>query len=143
MLGFTRVYRYTAGKADWLANGWPVEGDQAKTPTAGSLARRDVPTCHLGERVCEVHAGIQGVGWDICVVVSDEGVVVGLLRGEAFNTGSETLVEQVMECAPRTYRLDAPPEKALDYMQRNKLDSVLVTTSDGKLVGALKREDIG
>jgi hypothetical protein len=28
-LGFAQVYRYTPGKADWLANELPVEGQQA------------------------------------------------------------------------------------------------------------------
>ncbi len=140
-LGFTQVYRYTAGKADWLANGWPVEGDDANAPTVGSLARRDVPTCQPGEAVCDVQSGMQSLGWDICVVVNDQGIVLGLLRSSAFDD-SPTPVEQAMECAPRTYRLDASPDKALDYMRRHDLDSVLVTTSDGRLVGAVRLEDI-
>src|SRR6266567_8778669 len=29
-MGFQEVYRYTAGKADWLAAGWETEGAQAR-----------------------------------------------------------------------------------------------------------------
>jgi predicted transcriptional regulator len=47
-----------------------------------------------------------------------------------------------MSSAPRTYRLSASPEKALDYMRRNQVDTVLVTTTDGQLFGVLKREDL-
>jgi CBS domain-containing protein len=107
----------------------------------GSLVRRDVPTCQPGEAICDVQAGIQGIGWEICVVVNDEGIVLGLLRQSAFDE-SPTPVEKAMECAPRTYRLDASPAKALDYMRKHNVDSVLVTTSDGRLVGAVKLEDV-
>jgi CBS domain-containing protein/rhodanese-related sulfurtransferase len=140
-LGFTRIYRYAAGKADWLANGWPMEGDHANKPTVGNLVRRDVPTCQPGEAVCDVLSGIQSVGWDICVVVNDDGIVLGLLR-QAVLESSATPVEEVMNCAPKTYRLDASPERALDYMREYDVDHVLVTTSDGRLIGVVMREDV-
>jgi Mg/Co/Ni transporter MgtE len=79
--------------------------------------------------------------WDTVVVVNDQGIVFGLVRGEALQADPQTSVEQVMESSPRTYRLNVAPEKAAAYMRRQGLDSVLVTTSDGKLVGLLKRED--
>jgi rhodanese-related sulfurtransferase len=31
LLGFTQVYDYVAGKADWLAHGLPTEGEQARS----------------------------------------------------------------------------------------------------------------
>jgi hypothetical protein len=34
LLGFTQVYDYVAGKADWLAHGPPTEGEQAQVPRA-------------------------------------------------------------------------------------------------------------
>lgn len=141
-LGFTRVFRYTSGKVDWLANGLPVEGADAHIPRAGDIARRDVPTCGLTERVGEVKERIQKAAWDVCVVVHEDRVVLGLLRPETLKVDSQETVEQTMESGPRTYRLDAPLEKALKYMQKMAVDSVVVTTSDGKLFGLLKREDL-
>ena len=44
-LGFTKVHDYVAGKADWGAAGFPLEGTHG--PRAGELARRDAPTCAL------------------------------------------------------------------------------------------------
>src|SRR5205807_473692 len=44
-LGFAEVYDYVAGKADWLAHGLPVEGEQADAATAGRAAREEVVTC--------------------------------------------------------------------------------------------------
>ncbi len=107
----------------------------------GDLARRDVPTCRLSESVGEVWHRLQRAGWDVGVVVNNEGIVFGLVRGEALNVDPQTKIEQIMEHSLRTYRLDVAPEKAADYMRRHGVDSVLVTTSDGELVGLLKRED--
>jgi CBS domain-containing protein len=136
-----QVLRYTAGKADWLANGLPSEGKLAHTPRVGNLARRDVPTCRLKESVGEVQHRLTVTGWDVAVVVNDENIVFGLVRREALPTDPQINVEQVMERNPRTFRLNIAPEKAAEYMRRQSIDSVLVATTDGELVGLLKRED--
>ncbi len=141
-LGFTQVYRYTPGKADWLANGLPIEGKQATVTPVGDVARRDVPTCHLDDKVGDVRTRVQSAGWDTCVVVNARRIVFGLLRQEALQAKSEAMVEQVMELSPRTYRLNVELEKAKTYMDKNKVDSILVTTTDGELVGLVKRQDV-
>ena len=46
LLGFTQVYDYVAGKADWLAHGLPTEGEQAQIPRAKDVLRRDAVTAH-------------------------------------------------------------------------------------------------
>jgi hypothetical protein len=65
-LGFRQVYRYQPGKADWFAAGLPREGREAYTPRVADIARRDVPTCRIDERVDAVHdrmrEGAQGKG---------------------------------------------------------------------------------
>lgn len=142
-LGFTQVYRYAAGKADWLANGLPAEGSQARSPGCGDLADMDVPTCKKVERVGEVRGRVGKAGWDTCVVVNDHQVVLGLLRANDLSNANPTwTAEEAMERDPRAYRLDTPPQKARLYMERSGRDSVLVTTSDGKLFGLLKREAV-
>ncbi|MFU8771571.1 MAG: rhodanese-like domain-containing protein, partial [Anaerolineales bacterium] len=83
-LGFTQVYRYTAGKADWLAYGFPAEGAQAQSPGAGDLADMEVPTCKRVERVGEIRDRVRQDGWNVCVVVNDQDIVLGLLRTNAF-----------------------------------------------------------
>ncbi len=136
-LGFTQVYRYKAGQADWLANGWPSEGSEPQVAWASQAARTDVPICHIGESVGVVRQRVQAVGWDTCVVVDHERVVLGLLRGDALQNGAGTSVEAAMELGPRTYRLNASRESITDYMRRHQTDRVLVTDADGKLVGMI------
>jgi hypothetical protein len=48
------VYDYVAGKKDRGSYGLPREGTNVPTRTAGDIARRDVPTCVLGDRLAEV-----------------------------------------------------------------------------------------
>jgi hypothetical protein len=98
--------------------------------------------CAPDERIGEVKERVRQAGWDSCVVVFTDRIVLGLLRPEALETGPQNTAEQAMEAGPRTYRLDAPLEKIRQYMQKMRVDSVLVTNTNGKLFGLLKREEV-
>jgi predicted transcriptional regulator len=141
-LGFSDVYDYVAGEADWYASGLPMEGTLASVTRAGDLARPDVPTCQLGEPLETAMDRSCGTGWDACVVVHDERIVLGLLRCHDVPDSSQGTVEQHMESGPSTYRPDATLEQPLAYMRRHNVESVLVTTSDGRLSGLLMRADV-
>ena len=67
-MGFTEVYDYVAGKLDWLAAGGAIEGEGAAQPHAGTVARGDVPTCGLEERLGEVRERVKAAGWDACCI---------------------------------------------------------------------------
>lgn len=139
-LGF-ETYRYTAGKADWFANGLPIEGTEAGIPRIGDLARRDVPTCALTDRLGEVADRVRRAGWHECVVVNERNVVLGRLRDSAF-AGDPTLpVEEAMDGGPTTYRPNLPAAETAQYLAEQKVASVLVTTSGGELIGVFRRED--
>ena len=79
-LGFSNVYEYKPGKLDWMAAGLPVEGENSKHPRAADIARKDVPTCALDERVGEVARRASDSGWDAAVVVDGRRTVLGLMR---------------------------------------------------------------
>jgi rhodanese-related sulfurtransferase len=142
-LGFTRVFRYSAGKADWLANGLPIEGKQAGIPRAGALARTDVPICHLNDRAGDVFDRMKisnrvptpAPGWDMCVVINGRRVTLGVLSGEAMISYPNAAAEQLMEPGPTTIRPNWSFEDTSEYLKSRNLDRVLVTTSDGVLVG--------
>jgi predicted transcriptional regulator len=125
-----------------MANGRPIEGEEALIQRAGAFAWLDVPTCGLTKRMGEVKERVQKAGWDSCVVVFEDRVVMGLLRPEALKINPQATAEQAMESGTRTYRLNAPLKKPMQYMQKMVADSVVVTTSDGRLFGLLKREDV-
>jgi Mg/Co/Ni transporter MgtE len=133
------VFDYVAGKVDWQASGLPTEGKRAGVPRVGERVRRDVSTCRLKDRLGEVAKHVRAAGWDVCVVVNEQRVVLGLLQGQALDGDPQQLAEEVMEPGPSTFRPDVTFEEMTAYMQQRQLDSVLITTADGKLVGILQR----
>ena len=140
-LGFSQVFRYTAGKADWFANGLEREGKQAHTPRAADAARRDVPTCGLAEALGEVGDRVRAAGWDVCLVVNDEGILLGRLRKQTFAAGSEAQVEAVMEAGPTTVRPNAPLDELVARLRKRRVTRVIVSDSDGQLIGLLDCKD--
>jgi predicted transcriptional regulator len=140
-LGFSPVYRYVAGKMDWFAFALPMEGEFAAILKAGDVVRRDVPTCHLTDRVGEVYQRCQAAGWKVSLVVNELNVVLGRLRREAWEADPETLVEEVMENGPSTFRPDVFLATLVKRMEDRKVGSVVITNSDGVLIGVLYRKD--
>ena len=140
-LGFSQVYRYAAGKLDWFAFGLPMSGQFASIPKAGDVVRRDVPTGHLTERVGKVYERCQAIGWKVCLVVNEQKIVLGRLRREAWDTDPDTPVEEVMENGPTTFRPDNFLEPLTKRMREKKVGSVIITNSDGVLIGLLYRKD--
>jgi rhodanese-related sulfurtransferase/CBS domain-containing protein len=142
-LGFTQVYRYTLGKADWLANGLPAEGPAARAAAVGDHADMDVPTCSRLDRVGQVKERVQAEGWNVCVVVNDDLVVLGVLRPSDLEKADlKWTAEETMDRDPVTFRLNAPLEDARQTVEARRLEYVLVTTTDGKLFGLVKREQL-
>jgi CBS domain-containing protein len=140
-LGFTAVYDYVPGEADWCAFGLPMEGAQAAVPHVGQLARRDVPRCGLSEKIGAVRDRARAADWNICVVVNEENVVLGLLRERELAADPNATADQVMRAGPATYRPDALVADVVDRMDRRGVMGVLITLSDGRLLGWLRRED--
>src|SRR5438552_3647247 len=103
-LGFADVRRYTAGKMDWFAAGLPREGEQAVLPRVMDVVRCGVPACRLDDRIGEVRDRVRAAGWDTSIVTTDERIVLGRIRKEAFAAAPETGVETLMESGPSTFR---------------------------------------
>jgi CBS domain-containing protein len=140
-LGFSSVYDYVAGKQNWLASGLPTEGRDAGLPRAGTVARRDAPTCALDDRLGDVAERVRAAGWDVCVVVNEARVVLGLLQEEQLGEDPGRRVEDVMRPGPSTYRPHVDITDLADYMERHHVDRTVITTGDGVLVGVLRKED--
>jgi Mg/Co/Ni transporter MgtE len=140
-MGFTEVYDYPPGKADWSASGLPMEGTRADVPTIGKVARRDVPTCSPAEKVGAARERVRKAGQDRCVVVNEERVVMGLLREKELAADPGTSAEEAMRNGPATFRPDEPVEKMAKQMRERGASAVLVTTSEGKLLGLLYQDD--
>jgi predicted transcriptional regulator len=141
-LGFGDVYEYIDGKVDWLAAGLPTEGTNAQKPRAGDIARKDVPTCGLTDKLGEVATRVRALGWDAVVVVNEQRVVLGLLRAKELAADQEQSIEKAMRPGPSTFRPYVSLHDMLHFMIDHKLESSPITTSDGRLVGLLMQKDV-
>lgn len=142
-MGFENVCDYEAGKQDWLANGLPVEGHLAHIASIGQTAHRDVPLCHLDEKLSDVAERLKRSNGDECVVVNDSMIVLGLVGKDTWQRADgDVTIEQAMEPGPSTFRPHIPADELFDYMEKKKIRSALVTTTEGKLIGLVRREEL-
>jgi len=128
-----------ASKVDWFACGMPREGAAADVPWAGDLVSDDAPTCVPDDRVGEVRERVLASGYDFCVVVNDERIVLGLLRGDALGKDEDVRADEVMELGPKTTPPSEPVEGLLEARSSQGVKNWLVTTSHGALLGVLSR----
>src|SRR6266571_5306767 len=134
-MGFRRVYDYVAGKKDWGSYGLPHEGTNVPERLAGDVAYQDVPTCTLADRLADVRERVRAAGWDTCIVVNEQRVVLGRLGRKAIAGDTDESVEDAMTPGPSTVRPSIGSDALLERIHARKLSSLLVTTPDGRLVG--------
>jgi CBS domain-containing protein len=139
--GFKEVYEYAAGKLDWMAAGLPTEGTNTLRPRAGDVARKDMPTAQLDERLGDVRDRVRALGWDAAVATNSERVVLGLLRSKELDKDPDLQIAGAMRPGPSTFRPHVSIKEMAEYMVEHNLESSPVTTSDGRLVGLLLRKD--
>jgi CBS domain-containing protein len=137
------VYDYVPGKEDWLARGFPTEGELADAPRAWRLARDDVVTCSLGDSVGEVRERILASPYGFGFVVSESGCVLGRMRRSALDCDPTLTAEQVMEPGPSTVRADLSPEQLRERLDKRGFRYAVVTTPDGVLIGVVARSELG
>ena len=68
-------------------------------------------------------------GWDACVVVE-------------LRKGHEEPVERVMRPGPSTFRPYVSIDDINKFMMAHDLPNCPITTSDGRLVGLIRRDDV-
>ncbi len=136
-LGFERVYDYVAGKADWFGAGLDREGTQSTIPRARDVVQEPGATCMLTDRVGEAAERARAAGQTGCLVLTEGRVVLGRVRD--LEGDPEAVVEEVMQAGPTTVRLDEPLEALVGRLLMRDIPQVVVTTSDGVLVGLLDR----
>jgi Mg/Co/Ni transporter MgtE len=140
-LGFEQVHDYVGGKADWGSAGLVLEGENGSETRVGAHVRKDVPTCSLGDRLQHVCARLDQSNWDTCFVVDERRVLLGRLGRRALRSREDVLAEDAMTPGPSTIRPSARLEEVVERMRRQKLNTLPVTSSDGRPVGLLALSD--
>jgi CBS domain-containing protein len=141
-MGFPHVYDYVAGKKDWGSYDLPREGTNVPARTAGDIAHRDVPTCALDDDLAQVRERVRAAGWDTCIVVNEQRVVLGRLGRKAIAGYTDESVGQAMTPGPSTVRPSIGTDALLERINARNLTSLVVTTPDGRLIGLALRKDL-
>jgi rhodanese-related sulfurtransferase/CBS domain-containing protein len=142
-LGFSDVYDYVVGKQDWLARGLPIEGEKADVLTAGVVAKNDVVTCGLTDRVGDVQKQVLGSPYRFALVISVAGHVLGRLRESMLeHCDPESSAEEVMQPGPSTVRFDIELPALVERLRARDFKFAVVTTPGGILVGVVRRSDV-
>jgi len=136
------VYDYLPGKVDWLAHGLPIEGERATIATVGSVARQDVVTCGLDDRVGGVRERIAASPYGFALVTAPGGVLLGRLRGSLLDCDPQLRAEEIMEAGPSTVRPDRTVEGTLSRLAERQLQFAIVTDPEGRLLGVASRAQL-
>lgn len=137
--GFLHVYEYAAGKSDWFAAGLSREGEQAAVPWIGDFLE-EVATSAPEHTIADLRARPEVVRANLCVIVNSEGIVLGLVRDAIREATASTPLREAMHPGPKTYRADYTLDDPVEWMQKSALESTLVTTPEGRLLGLVRLE---
>jgi CheY-like chemotaxis protein len=74
-------------------------------------------------------------------VINEQRVVLGTLSSEALISDPNAAAEQLMEPGPTTIRPNWSFEETSEYLRKQNLDRILVTTSDGRLKGVFFQDE--
>ena len=141
-LGFTSVFIYKPGKLDWVSAGLPVEGAAAGIPNLGTVARREVVTCRLGDQISAVRASMASDPTGPCPVLNDHRIVLGLVRSDAIRANGTKTAEEAMISGPVTFRPNVALEEIDRYLTEHKIGHAVVTTPEGELIGLASADDV-
>ncbi|MFN2608735.1 MAG: hypothetical protein ABR511_12740 [Acidimicrobiales bacterium] len=122
------------GKADWMAFGLPVEGEDG--PFLGSRIE-PVATCEAGGTVADARRALDGSENGVVVVVAGDGLAVGQVDAGALD-GSDAgrPLLDLLAPVPSTVR----PSVTVAALAGGGGGRRLVTTSDGRLLGQATAE---
>lgn len=136
-MGFAQVYDFVGGKLEWLAHALAVEGSGPHHAVAGDVVDEYGAICGADASLDEIRTSLEANDAAFCVIVNDRRVVLGRVRSKVLTDTSE--LGEVIEPGPATVQLTEPLGPLTERMGRAKVESILVTTAKGELLGVVQR----
>src|SRR5262249_37671152 len=75
---------------------------------------------------------------DLCVVVNDRNIVLGVIQGETWDANPQSRIADAMQPSPRTLRPDWGPRDAQRLRRNYHEPAGLWTTSNRQLLGIIR-----
>src|SRR5207245_1587827 len=116
--------------------GFETEGENAGRPRLKQYVKTNVQTCLLRDRMQDIQ-NRRGNN-DVCIVLNDRNIVMGIIEGEAWNANPLMRPSEVMKPGRRTFRPDGDPKESAKELRKDEIENAIVTTSDGELIGILR-----
>ena len=85
---------------------------------------------------------IASSAYGFALIRGENDVLLGRVRQSALGQSGGP-VEAVMEPGPSTIRPHVPVEEVRHQMEEHELQTMLVTSPEGRLIGVIRREDVG
>jgi CBS domain-containing protein len=95
----------------------------------------------LDERLADVRERVSAAGFETCIAVGHDRVVLGILRSKHLDGDGEQTIEEAMSPGPSTFRPNVSAVQLAGLMADHNLPDLPITTNDGRLVGLLLREE--
>lgn len=135
--GYHPVYDYAAGKADWLAFNLPRRG---WADLAGDHLTTAIPTCSPADPISDIRHLLDDNPLELVVALNHQGIVMGTVDSQQLEAAHPNIpVEEVMWEGPTTIRPSENTQALTEQMRNADVDAVLVTSSNGKLLGLYRR----
>ena len=135
-MGF-EAYEYSAGKADWISAGWETWRAPDSPRQARDVLIADVAVCAPETPVAGLVETVEEAG--SVLVVNAEGVVLGRIRPRQITEAAPGAVaEEAMRPGPVTVRPLEPLAGLLERMERAGVSEMVVTSSEGVLLGVVR-----
>lgn len=143
-LGFdpALVYDFVEGKTGWLATGLPREGTNTRTLRAGDLVDTDPLSCARDTPLADIRDALVASVYGFALVLTSRRIVLGRVRRSSLaNADPAATAEDVMEPGPSTVRFDVSARELVERLAGKDLNSAIVTTPSGCLVGVFHRDE--
>ena len=138
-MGF-EAYDYTGGKADWISEGWETERPVGARREARDVLATDIATCRPNEDAADLPSRVAQAG--NLLVTNEEGILLGRVGPhQLHDLPAGATAEAVMEPGPTTVRPFEPLEPLLERMTKGRVFEVVVTSSEGRVLGVVHRSE--
>jgi len=123
---------------DWLAYGLAAEPPEAGVETVMKFLDGNPPTARAQETVGALSLRVHLSDTVLLPVVNERGIVLGLIDRSLDGVESTTPIADLMDPAPTTVRPSVSVESAIKRLKRSNRQAIVVTSSDGQLLGMFR-----